>query len=51
MKISEVIAELQRFERTMGDLPVVMKDGLGEVVNSIFWDEDENDATVIVVGW
>lgn len=51
MKISEVIAELQRFERTMGDLPVVLRDGLGEVVNSVFWDENDDDETVIVVGW
>lgn len=51
MKISEVIAELQRFQNDMGDLPVVMNDGLGSKVDSVFWDEDENDETVIVVGW
>jgi hypothetical protein len=51
VKISEVIAELQRFQDDMGDLPVVLRDGLGEVVDSVFWDENDDDETVIVVGW
>ena len=51
MKVSEVIAELQKFQNDMGDLPVVMNDGLGSKVDSVFWDEDDNDETVIVVGW
>jgi hypothetical protein len=51
VKISEVVTELQRFQNDMGDLPVVLRGGLGDAVNSIFWDEDENNATVIVVGW
>lgn len=50
MLVSEVIAELQRFLNDMGDLPVVVHDGLGVPVDIVFWDEDDNDATVIVVG-
>lgn len=50
MLVSEVIAELQRFLNDMGDLPVVVHDGLGVPVDIVFWDEDDNDATVIAIG-
>lgn len=50
MHISDLISELQRFQRTMGDLRVVLNDGLGSRVDSVYWDEDDNDETVLVVG-
>lgn len=51
MKISEVVFQLLKLQGEMGDLPVVMNDGLGVKVDSVFWDEDDNDTTVAVVGW
>lgn len=51
MKISELVFELLKFQGEMGDLPVVLNDGMGSPADSIFWDEDDNDETVIVVGW
>ncbi len=50
MKVSELIAELQKLQNDMGDLPVTVYDGLGSRVDAVFWDEDDNDETVIVVG-
>ena len=51
VKISEVVFQLLKLQGEMGDLPVVMNDGLGVKVDSVFWDEDDNDTTVAVVGW
>jgi len=50
MRTSELISKLQKFQNDMGDLPVVIEDGLGSRVDCVFWDEDDNDETVIVVG-
>lgn len=50
MYISDLIEELQKKFAEFGDLRVVMFDGNGSRVDSVFWDEDDNDETVIVVG-
>ena len=49
MLISELIEELQKFQKNMGDLPVVLNDGLGSKVDVVFWDEDDNEETVIAI--
>ena len=50
MNITELIAELQKFQDLMGDLPVVLEEGHGSKADAVFWDEDENDNTVLVIG-
>lgn len=50
MHISDLIEELQKKLEKFGDLRVVLFSGLGSRVDSVFWDEDDNNETVIVVG-
>lgn len=50
MRVSSLIKELQKVQSNYGDLRVVLLDGLGPRADSVFWDEDDNDETVIVVG-
>lgn len=50
MNITELIAALQKFRADMGDLPVVLEGALSTVDVDVYWDEDENDNTVLVIG-
>lgn len=51
MNITELIAELQKFQDLMGDLPVVIEgEDLPLSVDALYWDEDENGNTVLVIG-
>lgn len=51
MYISDLIEELQKKLTEFGDLRVVLYDGFGPRADSVFWDKDDNDETVIVVGY
>jgi hypothetical protein len=50
MRASELISELARCVQVHGDLKVVLGHGLGSMADVVFWDEDANCETVIVVG-
>jgi hypothetical protein len=50
MNITDLIAVLVKFHADMGDLPVVLEGALSGDGVDVYWDEDENDNTVLVIG-
>lgn len=49
MLASELIDKLQDHISKYGDSKVVSNDGYGFGVEDVFWDEDENSDTVVVI--
>lgn len=50
MNITDLIAVLQKFRTDMGDLPVVPSGALSGDGVDVYWDEDEDENTVLVIG-